>query len=129
MARSKGEESDVRRYRAVCTLRAWHNSWTCKCMTTALLWRIENTRGYMKCKRAFGAGCSRASGKLGRVYFENCPLSLSRRVTTNSFPHEFQSSQSCRVDAIDATVTIPYVVAELTLNSRDDRPRDSTAPL
>ena len=58
---------------------------------------------HMKCKRAFGAHqavlCLRASRKLGRVYFENCPLSLSQRVTANSFPHEFQSSQSCRVDA------------------------------
>ena len=83
-------------------LRAWHNSRTCKCMTTALLWRIENTRGIWNIKglsehtRQF---CLHASRKLGRVYFENCPLSLSQRVTTNSFPHEFQSSQSCRVDA------------------------------
>lgn len=102
MARSKGAR------RLTCAkipsiyLRAWHNSRTCECMTTALLWRIEDARGTWNVKglsEHTKAELAHASGKLGRVYFENCPLSLSRRVTTNSFPHEFQSSQSCRVDA------------------------------
>jgi len=128
MARSKSEETDVQRYRRCTSARGTIHGCTS-------VWRPryygtywEYTR-YMKCKRAFA--CSRASGKLGRVYFENCPLSLSRRITTNSFPMNFNRVNRVASTPIDATVTYvrTYVVAELTLNSRDDRPRDSTAPL
>lgn len=121
MARSKGEETDVAKIPPIY-LRAWHNSRTCKCMTTALLpRRIENTRGIWNVK-----GLSehtrppawRASGKLGRVYFENCPLSLSRRVTTNSFsPWISIESIVSRRRPLTPSYVRRYVVAELTLNS------------
>lgn len=134
MARSKGEETDVAKIPPIY-LRAWHNSRTCKCMTTALLPRhIENTRGIWNVK-----GLSehtrppawRASGKLGRVYFENCPLSLSRRVTTNSFfPMNFNRVNRVASTPIDAIVRTYLCRRGVDFKfSRDDRPRDSAAPL